>query len=124
MELGCPRSQRGRGDAKQEVRKQGYRAKVRTKRKPLSLVSPDEAIPTLRVERTGDWDHPHGQALPWVQTEPTGTGRASLPRGHPAEVRFWRMGYKSLSPQPGVFARSGPSGITAQSQPPAATGLC
>lgn len=54
MELGCPRSQRGRGGAKQEVRKQGYRAKVRTKRKPLSLVSPDEAIRILRVGRTGD----------------------------------------------------------------------
>lgn len=85
-ELGCPRSERSGAWGRcvqQGVKKQGCRAKARTKRKPWSsapqrpLVSLDKAVPTLKVGWTGGQHHPHGQALPWVQPEPPGTGHCS-----------------------------------------------
>lgn len=55
-----PRSQGAEAECKARGRKQGYRAKVRTKRKPPNLVSEmpvDEAIPTPEIWTRGE-DHP------------------------------------------------------------------
>lgn len=41
-------------------------------------MSLDEVVPTLK-DWTGGQGHPHGQAFPWVQAEPQGTGQASQP---------------------------------------------
>lgn len=110
--LGCPRSERSGawGECvQQEVRRQGHRAKARTKRKPLSLVpqrplvSLDKAVPTFKVGWTGVQHPPHGQVLPWVQPEPPGTGQVSLPHGHPAEGSFWQKGPESFPPYQGAL---------------------
>lgn len=73
-------------------RKQSYRAKVRTKRKPQrSMVSLDEAVPTLEGW-TGGSNHPHGEALPQEQAEPPATGQASRPTRAPCRGEIWAEG--------------------------------
>lgn len=116
-ELACPRSERSGawgGYVRQGVKKQGSRAKARTKREPRSsvpqrpLVSLDKAVPTLTVGWTGGQHHPHGQALPWVQPEPPGAGHLpghgsrSLPRGS-AEGSFRQKGPESFPPYQGAL---------------------